>query len=165
MTVKISDRIKLLEKGYDPFSSFLDTVKNDLQSKTDGEISIMGGVVRQGYSIWHTLIPVLITNIGVFKTHGEILNPDVLQSIKDCLIAWSDLTIIRLSDVFDQIYGYISRVESTTPEVTDKIMMEASKIEISRLVIASLTVCILLSATYLTNNDLLLEYIVKTLCT
>lgn len=78
----------------------------------------------------------------------------------DCLIAWSDLTIIRVSDVFDQIYGSISRVESTTPEVTesDKIMMEASKIVISRLVIASLTVCILLSASYLTDNDLLLEY-------
>lgn len=160
ITVKISDRINLLQKRYDPFSNFLDMVKDDILFKADFEKSLMSGVVRQGYSIWHTLIPVLITNIGVFKTHSEILHPDVLHSIKECLLAWSDLSIIRVSDVFDQIYGYIIRVESTAPDVTesDKIMMEASKIVISRLVIASLTVCILLSASYLTGNDLLVEY-------
>lgn len=51
MTVKISDRINLLQKRYDPFSSFLDKVKNDLLFKADGEISIIGGVVRQGKDI------------------------------------------------------------------------------------------------------------------
>lgn len=51
-------------------------------------------------------------------------------------------------------------VESTSADVTesDKIMMEASKIVVSRLVIASLTVCILATVTYITGEDLLQEY-------
>lgn len=161
MTVKISDLMDLLEKRYTPISSFLDRVKADINPEIwktcSGSIL---SVVRHGYSIWYTLIPALIMNIGVFKTHGDILTPDILQSIKDNLLMWAASDSMGVNDALNQINGKIMIAESTSADVTesDKIMMEASKIVVSRLVIASLTVCILATVTYITGEDLLQEY-------
>lgn len=152
ITLHFFSRIRFEE--YYPSANRLDNVKIE-------ETIRMPGIVRHGYSLWYTLIPVFITAIGGFKTYSEIiLNPDVLDAIKSSIIEWSELNIIQASDMFERIIDYINGVENRNPDMTelDKLRIEASKNIISRLVIASLTVCVLLSASYFTGNDFLVEY-------
>jgi len=85
-------------RGYDTFSVYLDAVNANIEA--------MNLSICLGFQIWYYLMPVLMQSVG-YSNYNEILNPEVVNYIKDRSRDWSAPMIQRSIDLCDHMYNMI----------------------------------------------------------
>lgn len=152
-------------RGYDTFSVYLDAVNANIEA--------MNFSICLGFQIWYYLMPVLMQSVGYSNSNG-ILNPEVVNYIKDRSRDWSAPMIQRPIDLCDHMYNMIqvgtlerggasSSVLGTIAESyytgTFDPLLEIrkgeeveyhKKVRLTKVVIACITVCIL-NSLFVTN--------------